>query len=159
LYDSLFVNNDASGPSNTTTLIYNSVGSTESSVMNAMNNTWVGNPDTAVYYTINSNGAFYNNILWGNGTASQITPYATAACNDTQGSLLAGSGNISQDPLFYTSARGNYRLSSGSPAIDACASGTTPDLDNYARPFGDDYDMGAFESHWYFNFLPLIVHD
>lgn len=159
LYDSLFVGNDATGPNNATTLIYKLAGTVGSSVMIAMNNTWADNPDRAVSYTDESSGAFYNNIVWGNYQAGSINPPATTQCNDTQGGALSGTGNISQNPLFYTSARGDYRLLIGSPAIDVCPSGTTPDLDNRARPKGTGYDMGAFESNWLRIYLPVIYYN
>jgi predicted outer membrane repeat protein len=159
LYDSLFVGNDATGPNNATTLIYKIAGTVGSSVMNAMNNTWADNPDRAVSYTDESSGAFYNNIIWGNYQAGSINPPASTQCNDTQDGALTGAGNISQNPLFYTSARGDYRLLAGSPAVDACPSGTTPDLDNRSRPKGSAYDMGAFESNWWRVYLPVTFYN
>lgn len=47
-------------------------------------------------------------------------------------------------------ARFNH-LQSSSPAVDASATGLSPNLDNVPRPFGSAYDMGVFE------FIPLKV--
>jgi len=77
--------------------------------------------------------------------------------------LLWGDGNIDADPLFVAPGTGDYRLSSGSPCIDAAANTAVPkgidtDLDGNPR-FVDDpkttdsgngdppiVDMGAYES-------------
>src|SRR5690606_22086429 len=56
------------------------------------------------------------------------------------------------DPLFKTTGRGDYRLQSGSPAVDACTDGTDADLDSLPRPQDGDYDMGAFEAG-----MPLVL--
>ena len=40
------------------------------------------------------------------------------------------------------------------PAINACATGLSPDLDNVPRPFSSAYDMGAYEY-----FVDRIFHD
>jgi hypothetical protein len=54
-------------------------------------------------------------------------------------------GNISLNPGFITTPRGDYHLAPASPAVDVCAAGGSPDLDDVARPKGVRYDMGAFE--------------
>jgi hypothetical protein len=68
---------------------------------------------------------------------------------NSMGTLGAGSGsNQSGDPLFVDADAGNYRLQSGSPAIDTGAddgdNGPT-DLDGKQRKLGSGVDMGAFE--------------
>ncbi len=70
--------------------------------------------------------------------------------------LPGGSGNIDDDPLFVNRAAGDYRLSLGSPAIDAGVPLATVinDLSGTPRPLdgdGDDvpaFDMGAYEFDW-----------
>jgi hypothetical protein len=83
-----------------------------------------------------------NNIFWGNDTGVQSAVAVPAGCSISQN----GVWGTADDPLFQTTLRGDYRLGSGSPAIDACAIGVDVDLDGIPRPQGADYDMGAFES-------------
>jgi hypothetical protein len=137
--------NTATGVNNSTVHVYNVGGVGPTSTFDALHNTFAGNTHYAVYYAAGTSGTFDNNIVWGNGHPGVITPNATATCNDTQGGALAGAGNISLDPDFITTARGNYHLAPASPAMDACAAGSSPDQDNVARPKGVRYDMGAFE--------------
>ena len=61
---------------------------------------------------------------------------------------FSGSSNISYDPLFANTVLSDYRLSSGSPAVDAgnssAASILSLDLDGNSRVVGS-VDMGAYE--------------
>ncbi len=84
----------------------------------------------------------WNSVLWNDGSP----PYALA-----NGALLLYS-LYSVDPLFIDSANGNYRLSAGSPAINAGYNSPTGglraiDLDHLSRPFGGYADVGAYEWH------------
>jgi predicted outer membrane repeat protein len=95
----------------------------------------------------------YNTIIWGN-SAPAFGALTATACNIDQG----GTAGPAHDPLFGgAGAAENYRLGAGSPAIDACATGLPRDLENTARPFGTQFDIGAFESHLHFVYLPLTM--
>lgn len=71
-------------------------------------------------------------------------------CNDQTGL----NGNISLDPLFFDSTNADFRLTAGSPAIDAgtAANAPTVDLDGNLRPIDGNndglaaFDIGAFEA-------------
>lgn len=85
-----------------------------------------------------------NSIAWGNAAGGFTVAPTASDCNIDQ-SGLAGA---SIDPQFAAPGAGeDYHLSSGSPAIDACASGLPIDLDNIPRPLGSGYDMGAYEKY------------
>ncbi len=58
-----------------------------------------------------------NSIVWGNGGASLGT--ATVRHSLIEGGHPGGTGIIDLDPRFIDAANGDYRLASGSPAIDA----------------------------------------
>jgi predicted outer membrane repeat protein len=114
--------------------------------------TIAGNPATALSFgTSGATAQIDGTVIWDNTSGvflNGVVP--TGSCNDTQDGSLAG---IQQDPLFTTTARGSYRLSNASPAVDACNTGPAIDLDNSSRPKDGDgaasaaeYDMGAFET-------------
>jgi hypothetical protein len=94
-----------------------------------------------------------NSIVWGNPGGGYGGTFTSGSCNIDQ----FGSVGSNTDPLYVDPGAQNYRLSSGSPAIDACASGLSPDLDNHFRPFGLAYDMGAYEYRIFEIFLPLVI--
>jgi hypothetical protein len=59
--------------------------------------------------------------------------------------LLAG--NLDADPRFVDLAALDFHLLAGSPAIDAgIATGLAHDFAGSFRPFGQGYDVGAYES-------------
>ncbi|MBN2381723.1 S8 family serine peptidase [bacterium] len=115
--------------------------------------TFAGNPARAI--GVNSSEATLtidNTIIWDNtdGVYFPTGTTVTGSCNNTQDSSLSG---ISLDPLFVTTARGQYHLDPASPSVDACTTGTESDLDSVARPqngdgigSGTEFDMGAFET-------------
>jgi parallel beta-helix repeat protein len=78
-----------------------------------------------------------NNIFWQNGNAN--------VSNNGNGTVQ--SNNLASDPKFIDAAKLNFRLLSGSPAIDKGAqiSIVTTDFDGVLRPHGASYDIGAFE--------------
>jgi predicted outer membrane repeat protein len=98
-----------------------------------------------------TSGTIQNSIIWGNtgGNIISATSPLTATCNISQYVDLTG---LNVDPVFTSTSRGSYRLSTNSPAIDVCVGTTDFDLDGQTRPFNADginsaleYDMGAFE--------------
>jgi len=93
-----------------------------------------------------------NSIAWGNSGGFSGS-FTGSTCNIDQGGLIGSN----TDPLFVDSTSNNYHLSYGSPAIDACPSGLTPDLENHTRPFGIQYDMGAYEFSTAYVYLPIIM--
>jgi len=97
-----------------------------------------------------------NCVVWGNEPDNLRVFYATAevSWSNIEGGW-PGDGNIDSDPLFADPAGGDYRLTAGSPCIDAgsneAAVGVPTDLDGNLRLWdGDDVpgavvDMGAYE--------------
>lgn len=102
-----------------------------------------------------------NCIFWGNtatGGSAQIAGTATITYSDVQGGPTGTGGNINANPLFV--GTGNYRLSCGSPCINAgldsavptdgedvnengnTTTETTPDRDLMPRVVGPHTDMG-----------------
>ena len=111
------------------------------------NNTALGNG--GVSYVI-AGGEFRNCIIWGNtDNLGNVSNYDgnlfVYSCTDP---LPTGAGNISSDPNFVIPAAGNFRLSAGSPCIDAGDSAynnQATDLDGNSRIFNNIIDMGAYE--------------
>ena len=59
-----------------------------------------------------------------------------------------GNGDVIKPPRFVDYAEGDYRLASGSPAINAGTSAgrlTSTDIDGLSRPMFDAYEIGAYE--------------
>lgn len=118
--------------------------------------TLANNQNGAGYSQSDTDGHVMNSIAWGNEMGGfWITSGPLAGdCNIDQ----SGNVGLSRDPLFAAPGAGeDYRLQEGSPAIDACATGLSPDLDNKRRPYGDAYDMGAYEYSGSVIFLPLVL--
>jgi hypothetical protein len=100
------------------------------------------------------NSIFWNNLLEQIHTNPAGPPFVVTSVSfsDIQGGH-AGIANIDQDPLFVDAPNSNFRLSLGSPGIDAGINTEAPasDLDRTARPIDGDgdgmavVDMGAFE--------------
>ena len=89
-----------------------------------------------------------NSILYANieGPSVPTGVVLGTSCNISQlpdpGTLALGTF---ADPQFTFTARGNFRLASGSTAVDACDDGPATDLDDFGRPGGSRFDRGAFE--------------
>ncbi|PTN33568.1 choice-of-anchor Q domain-containing protein [Desulfonatronum sp. SC1] len=87
-----------------------------------------------------------NSIAWGNGgNLGFVSSPVHASCNIDN----SGNAGANSDPLFVSPGAGqDYHLQAGSPAIDACSSGLSSDLDNLPRPIGSRYDMGPYELYY-----------
>ena len=96
-------------------------------------------------FSFNSTPTVVNSIVWGNLPNNIVVASGTTTVSHSNvegGWGGAGANNIDADPLFVDSGNGVYRLSSGSPSIDAADNtavpvGITTDLDGNAR-FVDD---------------------
>ncbi len=93
----------------------------------------------------------HNNIVWGNTAGGFVGTFVASSCNIDQ------NGNIGSvvNPQFV--GGGDYHLTPSSPAVDACGSGISPDLDGVVRPSGSSYDMGAYEYLFRFLYLPIVL--
>jgi uncharacterized repeat protein (TIGR01451 family) len=130
------------------------------------------NPGGAIANAGSGTVQLVNGVVWGNSTSgppgaqiyntgSTVTLSYTLIQSgtgsiDILGSVIFGPGVITTDPLFVapiaaTSApttTGNYRLQTGSPAIDSgdnSAVAVLTDLDRNVRIQGGAVDMGAYE--------------
>ena len=94
-----------------------------------------------------------NSIAWESVYPGFSGAPLSFACNIDNGAYAGPS----IDPLFINPGVGrNYHLRSGSPAVDACPTGEPVDLENYPRPIGAGYNMGAFEKIVYPIYLPIL---
>lgn len=75
-----------------------------------------------------------------------------------QGVVAFDQNRITANPLFANPGAGNYRLQSGSPAIDAGLDvGILLDFEGDERPFGNGFDIGYDEFVTTRVMLPLII--
>ena len=140
--------------SNTTTANYGAGIRTEAGVFTVTHVTLANGVNGAGYSQSGTTSFASNSIAWGNSANGFLGTFASAVCNIDQSS----NAGLNEDPLFVAAGAGeNYRLGSGSPAIDTCASGLPYDLDHVARPFGSQYDIGAYERHLHSVYLPLLM--
>ena len=125
-------------------------------VYNCRSSIWVqGNTGAVkVYNNIFSNNAWNNGIYLyasnsNNVTASHnlIDAYVGRSWNDPVMKEIRGTNAVEKAPLFVDAAKGDFRLSAASPAIDAGTTTNAPPTDfaGNARPAGAGIDLGAYE--------------
>jgi hypothetical protein len=107
--------------------------------------------------TISRNNKFFNNVILKPGSLKSYSKYSKENPYINIGSKAGVDAVVSHNYLdkdlvnikFVDAPNGNYRLSAGSPAIDAGMDlllyGINYDLDNHPRPSGSAFDAGAFE--------------
>jgi len=106
-----------------------------------------------------------NCIIWGNeaGEGPELLSTSQPTYSCIQGWVEGGEANIAQDPLFVNPDGGDYRLSSGSPCIDAGKNEEwmkeSVDLDGIPRIIHGissfTVDMGAYEFGYPFRTLQV----
>jgi len=104
------------------------------------NNTVYGNNGVGIQVYSDSTGVVVRNNITTNNVYTAI---------DNQGSGTIMSNNMTTDPKFIDQSSSNFRLQSGSAAIDngfdLLSSGITTDLVGVSRPQGSGFDIGAYE--------------
>ncbi len=110
----------------------------------------VDNPDAADI-------TIRNNICSENNAQIAIQQIATGAIvdhnllfgNNNASGTLYGTDYIVENPLFIDTAMYNFHLQNNSPAIDNGSPENVSafDFDGFNRPYGDGFDIGAYEYH------------
>ena len=113
---------------------------------------WYGNHNAVASSaaSLTEDASIYNSIIWGN-TSQSGTPVVTAAnvaYSIVQGGY-DGPGNLDTDPLFHVAENEDFRLNSGSPALETASNALVPlwltkDIAGSARIQGTA-DMGPYE--------------
>jgi parallel beta-helix repeat protein len=127
-------------------LVYGNFGgiqiSTGSSTTNSQvyNNTVYANKNWGIHVQSGSSGAIIkNNIIYQNFGGDIVN----------SGTATIQSNNLSTDPQFVNALANDFRLQSGSPAIDTgvdlSAQAITMDFAGRARPQAQSFDIGAYE--------------
>lgn len=128
-------------------------------------NTCVSGDGGGIYYGASAILNLRNSIMWGNKktTSNQIKGTGTTNLNHNiiEGGRSSVAGTVSvindddtdaknSDPLFVDNEVGNYKLQTGSPAINAgdnalIPAGTTTDIEGKSRILNTTVDLGAYE--------------
>jgi len=141
--------------SNTSTSGFGAGIGSEAGAFRVNHGTLADNLNGAGYAQINTTGYVTNSIAWGNAAGGFVVTGGSlnAVCSIDQ----SGNAGPNINPLFVAPGAGaDYHLLNGSPAIDTCVSGLSPDLDNVQRPRDNGYDMGAYEYYLPKLYLPLV---
>lgn len=129
---------------NTSTTNFGAGIRTEDGVFTMTHVTLADNQGGGGYSQMNTEGYATNSIAWGNDTAGFwfTSGTLTGVCSIDQSS---NAGPITNPQFIAPGAAENYHLAGGSPAVDTCTSGLPTDLEGISRPFGSNFDMGAYE--------------
>jgi hypothetical protein len=100
----------------------------------------------------NGGGSYYgtllNCIVYSNAAPNGSNWYSSSMNYCCTAPLAAGSGNITNSPLFVNQTNGDFHLQSNSPCINAgknASAAGNADLDGNPRLQGGTVDLGAFE--------------
>jgi len=128
--------------------LYNCVVSSNASGAGAsfsstlVNCTLAANPSGGAYSGLLANCIAYDNGGFGNQVGATLNHCCTMPLPGS------GIGNFTNAPLFVDQIKGNLRLQSNSPCINAGDNGAAPgstDLDGRPRIVGGTVDIGAYE--------------
>lgn len=119
-------------------------------------NTGIGISETSDRITVTNNIVAFNDrnkqIRVRSGSGNVVKDNLVYSPNSSYSGIENSTGstvtnNVIADPRFSSVTGRNYRLVSGSPAIDrgAASFGTAQDLDGRARPRGTSVDLGGYE--------------
>jgi parallel beta-helix repeat protein len=104
-----------------------------------LNNTVYGNRNDGIYIARSIGVEVQNNISTNNGTSNIL--------DQGNGTIL--SNNLTVNPMFVNTSANDFRVISGSPAIDTgtdlTSQGITTDIIGTSRPEGLAFDIGAYE--------------
>jgi predicted outer membrane repeat protein/VCBS repeat-containing protein len=133
-------------------------------IQNILHNTVVkpgGGGNTAIYIMENAGTlnivdniitGFLNGLDVAEGATAVFSGFnlyhGTSASGPQQGPIhpYSGGSNLVAEPQFVNAAAGDYRLQTGSPAVDSGVNvGVTTDITGLFRPQGTTVDRGAYE--------------